>query len=186
MHTTPFGTIVFDREVDGIKTFVNDKGFHVLIEVYPEAEKQFNMIQNGHWGLSWSMAPLGAKTEVRQASDGKLYPHFVKGIICEISVVDSPSHPDCEAYLLQRGIYGSNTPPEPEKRFTMQGFTTYELNADGSLSMIEKTEEAKPTPQPRTFPTRNSEVQANPDRYTRMKNNGKQVGEDGFLRGETE
>jgi len=108
MHYKPFAQILFDGEIDNIRTRLNDEGFYILGEVYPEAEAEWRMVKRGHWGLSWSMSPVGAKTELRRARDGKMYPHFVKGLIHEISVVDAPSHLDCAAYAIQRGVHSDH------------------------------------------------------------------------------
>ena len=102
MHEEPFGQIVFDRVVNGIKTTVDDVGFLTLIEVYDTAKPKWEMVKAGHWGLSWSMNPKDAKIEYRKLADGKSYPTFVKGLIFEVSIVDSPSHADAVAYVMQR------------------------------------------------------------------------------------
>ncbi len=119
MHEKPFGQIIFDREVNGIRTKVDDVGFLTLIEVYDSCDAEFRMVQQGHWGLSWSMNPRDARVEYRKLADGKAYPHFVEGLIFEISVVDSPSHADAVAYVMQRVFNGSNNvEPIERKRFT--------------------------------------------------------------------
>jgi phage head maturation protease len=132
MHQKPFAQILFDREIDGIKTHVDNIGFYILAEVYPEAEAEWQMVKKGHWGLSWSMAPTGAKTETRRASDGNYYPHFVKGLIREISVVDAPSHLECEAMVMQR-MYSIQ---QPEIR-TMENFEEIIIHSDGTRSFPE-------------------------------------------------
>jgi hypothetical protein len=177
MHQKPFAQILFNREIEGIKTHVDNVGFYILAEVYPEAETEWNMVKKGGWGLSWSMAPQGAKTQVRQAADGNYYPHFVAGLIREISVVDAPSHIECVATTIERSL--NNNPPP--KTYTMQNFETYEVNPDSTLSIPEKPEEPKAPPQPSAPPTRNTEAQNTSTRHSSMRADGKLVGEKGFL-----
>jgi len=100
MHREPFGQIVFDKDVDGIKTFVGENGFHVLCEIYPEAETQWNMVTRGSWGFSYGFMPDVKGGGVDH--EGR----FVKGVLYEVSVVDSPAHEDAVAYVMRRMIDG--------------------------------------------------------------------------------
>jgi phage head maturation protease len=109
MHAKPFAQILFDTEINGVRTHVDNRGFYILAEVYPEAEAEWNMVRKGGWGLSWGMNAIGIVKEDRVAEDGKIYPTFVKGTIHEISVVDAPSHLECIAETFQRMIGEDNT-----------------------------------------------------------------------------
>jgi hypothetical protein len=102
MHQEPLGQIVWDKEVNGKRTFFDNHGLHLLVRVYSDKTDKWAMIQEGHWGFSWSANP----TKMGQACfpDGKCYPSFEDGKMWEISVVDSPSHINCVAYVLQRSM----------------------------------------------------------------------------------
>lgn len=99
-HREPLGTIVFDQTVDGIRTYTDQHGFHVLVKIYSTNEKEFRMIQEGKFGFSYGLIPT--KTE-RQTINGKNVEVFTEGTLYEISVVDSPAHPEAQIAVL-RGL----------------------------------------------------------------------------------
>jgi hypothetical protein len=102
MHQDPLGQIVWDEEVDGKRTFIDNHGLHLLVRVYSDQDDKWRMINEGNWGFSWSANP----TRMGQACfpDGKCYPSFEDGKMWEISVVDSPSHMDATTYILKRSL----------------------------------------------------------------------------------
>jgi len=111
MHKKPLGQLVFDREVEGLKTFVDQHGHHLLIEVYDGMEHEWNMIRKGGWGLSYGFMPartggIGRKCFEAGAFAGKCFDSFEKGRIYEYSIVDSPAHPDAVAYVMTRIVNG--------------------------------------------------------------------------------
>jgi phage head maturation protease len=112
MHKEPFGQIVFDETVEGVKTFVDNHGFHILVRVHPHMEAKWDMIKNGGWGFSWGVMPAKDGVEQRKLADGKTYPCFVRGRMYELSVVDAPAHPDAKAYVMER-IANASTTIEP-------------------------------------------------------------------------
>jgi len=99
MHRQPLGQIVFDKEVDGVKTFVDEHGFHVLCEIYPERDEEWRMISRGGWGFSYGFMPDPKGSGVQRRNG---YDAFVKGTLYEVSVVDSPAHSDAVAYVIHR------------------------------------------------------------------------------------
>ena len=113
MHKEPFGQIVFDEEIEGVNTFVDSHGFHILVRIYPDANEKWNMVKKGGWGFSWGVMPAkDGGIEMRKLADGKVYPCFVRGRMYEISVVDAPAHADAKAYVLQRLITANNNSQE--------------------------------------------------------------------------
>jgi phage head maturation protease len=114
MHREPFGQIVFDEEIDGQRTFIDNHGFHILVRVYPAAGAKWNMVKNGGWGFSWGVLPEKDGVEQRRLSDGKTYPAFVRGRLYEVSVVDAPAHPDAIAYVMERIAIAT---PQEEKPY---------------------------------------------------------------------
>ncbi len=159
MHRTPFGQITFDEEVEGVKTFIDSHGFHVLIRVYDQCTKEWSMVKNGRWGFSYGFMP--AKDGIQRVclTTNQCYDGFVKGTLYELSVVDSPAHSDAVAHAherIQRMIgngssslitnlrkYPAST---PEQKSTMIGFDRYIVNEDGTLSVPE------PEPKPPKIP----------------------------------
>ena len=107
MHKMPLGQILFDESVDGMSTFVDDHGFHVLVQVYDERDDEWGMITSGHWGFSYGLLPAPNGIKEKCLSNGKCYKAFVKGIFYEVSVVDAPAHSDAVAYVIQRFINGN-------------------------------------------------------------------------------
>jgi phage head maturation protease len=104
-HTIPLGQI--DWEVDlgnGIQTRIDDHGFHVVARIYDERQEEYNMIKNGNWGWSFGSRPDGWG---KRCIGDKCYPSFEKGVIYEVSIVDSPSHIDSSAAVIERAM--SNT-----------------------------------------------------------------------------
>ena len=111
MHRIPFGQIDFENEVEFegevYKTFIDDHGFHVLCRVYDQCENEWNMVRSGKWGFSYGFQPdAQGGVEMRKLANGHMVPAFVKGIIYEVSVVDTPSHSDATAYVVSRIIHG--------------------------------------------------------------------------------
>jgi len=108
MHRDPFAQIVFNRQVDGFGTFVDEHGFHVLCEVYDHKENEWSMVQRGGWGFSFGFFPNPNSSgfENRTTPDGRTLPHFANGLIYEVSVVDTPAHEDAVAYAMRRMIDG--------------------------------------------------------------------------------
>jgi phage head maturation protease len=107
MHRVPFGQIIFDREVDGAKTFIDDHGFHVLCRIYDECTSEWNMVKAGKWGFSYGFMPdAQGGIETRKLANGHTVPSFVKGTFYEVSVVDAPAHSDAVAYVVSRMIHG--------------------------------------------------------------------------------
>lgn len=107
MHRTPLGQILWDEEVQGVRTFVDDTGFHVLVRVYDGRDDEWNMIQNGGWGFSYGFMPdASGGTEIKCIAENECYPAFVKGFLYEVSVVDSPAHMDAVAHVISRMLNG--------------------------------------------------------------------------------
>jgi len=101
MHRTPFGQIVFDRSVDGIATKIDEHGFHVLVQVYKECEREWGMVKEGGWGFSYGLFPAPDGIQKKCFDNGKCYDAFVKGVLYEISVADTPAHIDAVAHVLR-------------------------------------------------------------------------------------
>lgn len=108
MHKIPFGQIVFDQEVKGIRTFIDQHGFHVLAEIYPQFEQEWNMIRRGGWGFSYGLMP--AKNGIAKIclAPNECYDAFAKGTLYEVSVVDAPAHSEATAHAIQRSIPRQN------------------------------------------------------------------------------
>jgi len=102
-HRIPLGQLVFDREVEGIKTFVDEHGFHVLAQVYDKFEDEWRMIQKGGWGFSYGFMPSqhGA-TKTVCVTPNECYKGFISGTLYEISVVDTPSHFGAKVHTIER------------------------------------------------------------------------------------
>jgi phage head maturation protease len=99
----PFGQIMFDEEIDGITTFLDDTGFYVLIRAYDSCRPEWKMVQQGHWGLSYGIRP--ERRGRKCLTNDQCFETFETGILYEISVVDSPSHPNTEAQTIERSVY---------------------------------------------------------------------------------
>jgi phage head maturation protease len=120
MHRVPFGQIDFENEIEfegkTYRTFVDNHGFHVLCRVYDQCENEFNMVKSGKWGFSYGFQPdAHGGIQTRRLANGHTCPAFVKGIIYEVSVVDTPSHADAAAYAVSRIIHDVTT-EEPQHR----------------------------------------------------------------------
>ena len=87
-HQQPIGKIDFEHEVNGYRTFVDDSAFHVLIKIFDVCEKEFKMISEGSYGLSYGL--MQKKTEHKQVK-GKDVEVFMEGTLYEVSIVDSPA-----------------------------------------------------------------------------------------------
>jgi len=113
MHREPLGQIVFDREVDGVKTFVDEHGFHVLCEIYPSETDKWKMVKAGGWGFSFGFMPDPNTTGFEQING---VPHFAHGKVYEISVVDVPAHQEAVATAIERSLgIGNPQPTHPER-----------------------------------------------------------------------
>jgi phage head maturation protease len=154
MHRIPFGQIDFDNTVEfegkTYKTFVDNHGFHVLCRVYDQCVNEWNMVKSGKWGFSYGFQPDehdGIQT--RKLANGHTCPAFVKGIIYEVSVVDTPAHSDAVAYAVSRMIHGDTeekiTNEEPPRR---EGFIAQLEASRGILntSTSERTASEPETP----------------------------------------
>jgi len=91
-----------------MNTFVDDHGFHVLVQVYDERVEEWGMITSGQWGFSYGLLPASDGIQKKCLPNGSCYNAFVKGIFYEVSVVDTPAHSDAVAYVIQRFIHGDN------------------------------------------------------------------------------
>jgi len=165
MHRVPFGQIDFDNEVEfegkTYKTFVDNHGFHVLCRVYDQCVNEWNMVKSGKWGFSYGFQPdEHGGIQSRKLPNGHTCPAFVKGIIYEVSVVDTPSHPDAAAYAVSRMIQNVTT-EEPHHQ-------------EGLIGMMEAALGSRSTEQPRSesltraidesqFPIRCDPTQCPPD-----------------------
>jgi len=87
-HQQPIGIIDFENTVNGYRTYIDDDGFHVLIKLFTTSEKEFQMISQGSYGLSYGLLPR--KTE-HQNVNGKDVEVFTEGTLYEVSIVDSPA-----------------------------------------------------------------------------------------------
>jgi phage head maturation protease len=156
MHREPFAQIVFDREVKGVKTFIDQHGFHVLCEVYESKQTEWEMVQHGGWGFSFGFMPDPNTSgfEMRQTPDGQTLPHFAHGKIYEVSIVDVPAHAEAVAQTITRSLslvqsqeikriprglremLDSAFPPkldlrpQPQKRLVKRGFLTFVEDGD--------------------------------------------------------
>lgn len=171
MHRTPLGQIVFDQEVKGIKTKIDTHGFYVLCQIYDEHEKEWRMISKGGWGFSYGLLPAKDGVRTQCISPNECYETFVKGTLYEVSIVDTPAHPDAIAHVVQRILNGHK--PKTPKRFG-QGFrgmldelygneeepsdqkAERTVSGEGFLNMLEaafpSTPQAQPTIIERKFP----------------------------------
>jgi len=147
-HRTSLGQIIWDQSVKGFKTFIDQIGFHVLVRVYDQCVKEWSMIQSGNWGFSYGFMPdksggIGQKCIINDKGK-KCYPAFVKGFVYEISVVDSPAHPNAVAHVVRR-IQRMRKPNTQPHRHTMIGFTKVNLYPDGRMCLCtgEKIPKAK-------------------------------------------
>ena len=136
MHRDPFAQIVFNRQVDGFGTFVDEHGFHVLCEVYDHKENEWSMVQRGGWGFSFGFfpSPDSSGFENRTTPDGRTLPHFVNGLIYEVSVVDTPAHEDAVAYAMRRmidGHKGGNFMANEKQRYVPVGDVEEKLGTGG-------------------------------------------------------
>lgn len=105
MHKVPFGQLVWDREVEGLTTHIDDIGVHLLVRVYEGKETEWNMIREGGWGFSYGFMPADpTKPSERRCFDFGCFPAFVNGLIYEFSAVDSPAHEDAVAHVIRRMI----------------------------------------------------------------------------------
>jgi len=103
MHRIPFGQIIFDGEVDGQKTFIDQHGFHVLCQIYDQYDKEWNMVKQGGWGFSYGFMPdAKGGTGQKCLARNECYTAFVKGVLYEVSIVDAPAHRDAIAHTVQR------------------------------------------------------------------------------------
>jgi phage head maturation protease len=105
MHKIPLGQIVFDEEVEGITTHIDNIGLYVLCQVYDGNEKEWRMVRNGKWGFSYGFMPdkEGGTGQVCLDTN-QCYTGFVKGIIYEISVVDAPAQEKAKAHTIERNL----------------------------------------------------------------------------------
>jgi len=87
-HQQPIGIIDFENTVNGYRTYVDSNAFHVLIKLFTTSEKEFQMISQGSYGLSYGLLPR--KTE-HQNMNGKDVEVFTEGTLYEVSIVDSPA-----------------------------------------------------------------------------------------------
>jgi phage head maturation protease len=112
MHRDPIGKILFDKEVEGVRTFIDEHGFHVLAEVSSTCEKEWNLIRDGVVrGFSYALANDSNLRIERRRFGNKEYDVFVNGTIYEISIVDSPAHPEAVAHVVNRSLIPLAEPP---------------------------------------------------------------------------
>ena len=141
MHQSPLGRIQFDKTIeldDG--TFVSTKsdehGFHILAKVFKACEKEWSMIQEGGWGLSYALSPRGLVVG-RKDINGKSYESFEHGTLYEFSVVDSPAHTGAQAGAIvrilsdQSYIYGGDDVTNEENRYVAEGDLPKKLGTGG-------------------------------------------------------
>jgi len=130
MHREPLGQILFDYALDGISTFMDEHGFHILGEVFESCEKEWRMIREGGFGFSYGMLP--AKDGIQTKTiNGKEYDVFVDGTLYEISVVDTPAHPEAKLNVIERSMnfYGNKL---STSAFPPEGFWAMLLEATHS------------------------------------------------------
>lgn len=154
-HRTSLGQIIWDKEIKGFKTFIDEYGFHVLVRVYDQCDREWGMIQNGKWGFSYGFLPdkvggIGEKCFINDKGK-KCYPAFVKGFIYEISVVDAPAHPNAIAHVVRR-IERMKKPNTPSHMHTMIGFQKVNIYPNGKMCLCQEEKAPKgkipePTPE---------------------------------------
>ena len=140
MHETPLGKIEFDKTVELptgelVTTRIDDHGFHILGKVFKSCDKEWSMIQEGHWGLSYALASHGLVMGKRSV-DGKVYDSFEHGKLYEFSVVDSPAHIGAEAgsvlvRVLNHSHKGGNVMTKDEQRYVPVGSVDEKLGTGG-------------------------------------------------------
>jgi hypothetical protein len=161
-HKEPIGKIDFEHSVNGYRTYVDDTAFHVLIKIFDVCEKEFSMINEGSYGLSYGLMPK--KTEHRRVN-GKDVEVFLEGDLYEVSIVDSPALDSPLTVVRSMNkitkvtkvydgdiLYSEKTEKvdslEPTKKLrTLRGFDLVEIEQkDGKIitNFPEKTEEPKP------------------------------------------
>jgi phage head maturation protease len=164
MHKTPFGQIVWDKEVSGVKTRIDDNGFHVLIKVYDSAEKEWSMVTSGKWGLSYGFLPAPDGIKRVCPSPQNCYDAFVHGTLYEISVVDTPAQDDAIAHILRSITNGHFARTGQRKMLTMEGYDIYEISPNGERCVYtsKPTEPImRPSKQAKPF-TRSLKIQTPP------------------------
>jgi len=128
MHKEPIGIIDFEHSINGYRTFIDDNAFHCLIKIFDVCEKEFKMISQGQYGLSYGLMPK--RTEKRRVN-GKDVTAFVEGSFYEVSIVDSPAIEHTEVTILRSLIQETAKPRE-----------------EGFIAMLEASHPAHPkTPQ---------------------------------------
>lgn len=150
MHRVAFGQIVFDQTINGQKTQVTEHGFHVLIKVYNSAEKEFSMVVNGKWGLSYGFLPAKDGIERVCPTPNNCYDAFVKGVLYEISLVDTPAHEDAVAYVIRRVMNGHLTRTGEPIKLTMRDFELIQIHEDGTRSLFKPEEKTVKVADPPT------------------------------------
>jgi len=157
MHKEPVGKIDFENSINGYRTHVDENSFHVLIKIFDVCEKEFNIIREGSYGLSYGLIPT--KTEHRRVN-GKDVEVFTEGTLYEVSIVDSPAL-DSPLTIVRstnkitkvtkifdgQNLYSAKIEHpsrlEPERKFTTIGYDVYEICEDGSLKVPESKESVK-------------------------------------------
>jgi len=149
MHRVPFGQIIFDREIDGAKTFIDDHGFHVLCQIYDECTSEWNMVKAGKWGFSYGFMPdAQGGIETRKLANGHTVPSFVKGTFYEVSVVDAPAHSDAIAYVINRMIQNDVEEEEfDEKTDFLAAMKRGFSDIEGAVSNMEEDHREKEFPE---------------------------------------
>lgn len=116
MHKDPLGKIIFDMTVNGVSTFIDEHGFHILGEINQACEKEWQMIKQGSFGFSYGMLPAQNGIQ-RKKFNGNVYDVFVDGELYEISVVDAPAHVDAKVNVITRSLTYYANSSEPSRSF---------------------------------------------------------------------
>lgn len=146
MHTKPVGKILFDEEIKGVSTHIDSKGFHILAEIFPAHNEEWETIRSGNFGFSYG---LGFPETQMVQHNGKFYETFIDGIVYEISIVDSPSCLACEVNTVERYFIPTIKEMQPEGFLAMaeKAFESHSVSRSADFKeILEKIIEKKKYP----------------------------------------
>lgn len=151
MHKEPLGKVVFDVSVNGVSTYTDEHGFHVLCKIFDACQKEFEMIKEGGFGFSYGLLPTRTQDNV-----------FLEGVLYEISVVDSPAHPETEVHVIRSmtQIANAEEPTPLGFRILDHKLETCPNIPHGFSEMVERVKFENPRP-----PNPNYSIEFNKNRY---------------------